>query len=155
MAFNRKDFKTFEEVVTFISGANSALKLASIVAKEPLKEPKIIKDSVSYALLEHHKIEYYLVLNGLFGVDYSFVNIRDKFLIDYGITTSILKLPSGAYRLSATLVRNALRISIANYEIEENQAFILGDSMMKTDIGTYRLEDMRTFLSIAVLLLSA
>ena len=154
MAFNRKDFKTFEEVVTFISGANSALKLASIVAKEPLKEPKIIKDSVSYALLEHHKIEYYLVLNGLFGVDYSFVNIRDKFLIDYGITTSILKLPSGTYKLSATLLRNGDIIK-ANYCIEENQAFILGDSMMKTDIGTYRLEDMRTFLSIAVLLLSA
>ena len=152
--FNRKDFKTFEEVVTFISGANSALKLASVVAKEPLEEPKIIKDSVSYALLEHHKIEYYLVIDGLFGNAYSFVNIRDKFLIDYGITTSILKLPGGAYRLSATLARN-LGITIAIFYIEENQAFILGDSIMKTDIGTYRLEDMRTFLSIAVLLLSA
>ena len=154
MVLNRKDFKTFEEVVTFISGANSALKLASIVAKEPLKEPKIIKDSVSYALLEHHKIEYYLVTDGLFGSAYSFVHIRDKFLIDYGITTSILKLPGGAYRLSATLARN-LGITIAIFYIEENQAFILGDSIMKTDIGTYRLEDMRTFLSIAVLLLSA
>lgn len=154
MTFNRKDFKTFEEVVTFISGANSALKLASIVTKGPIKEPKIIKDSVSYALLEHYKINYYLVIDGLFGTAYSFVNIRDKFLIDYGITTLILKLPSGAYRLSATLVRN-LDIAIANYYIEEDQAFILGDSMMKTDIGTYRLEDMRTFLSIAVLLLSA
>lgn len=154
MAFNRKDFKTLEEVITFISGANSALKLASIVSKGPLKEPKIIKDSVSYALLEHHKIEYYTVIDGLFGSAYSFADIRDKFLIDYGITTSILKLPSGAYRLSATLVRNQ-GITIADYCIEENQAFILGDGMMKTDIGTYRLEDMRTFLSIAVLLLSA
>ena len=143
-----------KEIVTFISGANSALKLASIVAKGPIKEPKIIKDSVSYALLEHHKIEYYLVLDGLFGAAYSFVNIRDKFLIDYGIATSIFKLPSGAYKLSATLVRN-LGITIADYYIEEDHAFVLGDSMMKTDIGTYRLEDMRTFLSIAVLLLSA
>ena len=154
MVVNRKDFKTFEEVVTFISGANSALKLASIVSKEPLKEPKIIKDSVSYALLEHHKIEYYLVIDGLFGAACSFVTIRDKFLIDYGIATSILKLPSGAYRLSATLARN-MNITVANYYIEEDQAFILGDSIMKTDIGTYRLEDMRTFLSIAALLLSA